>query len=154
MMDESILVWLNFFKQETPDLNDFLELLSNTDTYFLNHQYVTDIDNEDYDYFHPLGFLEEDVNKILSDDDITSYYKTRLAIAIFNGVKIDKFVKKLGSKEYLKLLELVFIYGRYDKYAIAPEKLIHIMITKNELPKDLIFDFSFIRGVESIKFVD
>lgn len=152
MYEESATIWLEFFKRNKPKLSEFIGLLQSNDKYFLNHNYKLDFDDENYEYFLPYGFLQVDFDNVIDKNDEDNYYKTRIAIAIFNDVNFKKYIEKFGKKKLTEVCEKVFIYGRYDKFEIKPEQLLTKMINLSLLPKESLFDLSFLRGVESIKF--
>lgn len=146
--DRDFNFWLSFFK-EKKDLNLFEKEIKNKDSYFLNHPLELDFDDESYEYVLPGGFLEEDFQKILDSElENKSYYTTRLAIAISNSIVFDLIKNRISSKGYIDVLEQVLIFGEYEKFNIKYEDLLFKSIKKLSLPKESLFDISFLRGIE------
>ena len=99
--DRDFKFWLNFFKQDKPNLNKFRYFLSCKDTYFLNHKPLLDFDDEDYEKTKTNGFLEFDIqNVLLNENPKDKYYKTRLAIAIYHNIDLEIFKNTLSKEKF------------------------------------------------------
>lgn len=147
-MDESLKYWVDYFKLDKPDLSTLSQQIKENDTYFLNHKYVTDFDDENFYLFYDCGLIEHDILKVLKEEDLEHYFKTRLAIFFFNNIGINNYRNKVSKKDYLFILESVFVKGLYQNYEIPSEKLIQILINNYNLPKNEVFDLCFLRGLE------
>lgn len=150
-MENDLNFWIDFFSQTKPDLESFSKSLETKDCYFLNHKHIADFDDPNYGIFYDTGFLEQDINFILKDEDEDSYYKNRLAIAFSKDININSYATSHSKKDYLKLLELIFVFGKYNNLGIESETLIQKMIINLSLPKNYLFDFCFLRGLELSK---
>lgn len=153
--DRDFSFWLNFFENKK-NLTDFVENIQKKDSYFLNHGMALDYDDELYEKIRPYGFMEEDFqyllywNKKESEDNDSEkfYYHTRICLALFAGVDFDDIKERFGEKKYLQILETAIVYGEYDLFSVEYEKLIALLIKKGIVPKNSLFDLSFLRGVE------
>ncbi len=146
--DRDFKFWLNFFKQDKPNLNKFRYFLSCKDTYFLNHNPLLDFDDEDYEKTKTNGFLEFDIqNVLLNENPKDKYYKTRLAIAIYHNIDLEIFKNTLSKEKFEFVLERVLIDGEYEYFSIPFEKLLSLIIKKEWVPKDVLFDWSILRGM-------
>ena len=146
--DRDFKFWLKFFEQDKPNLNKFRYFLSCKDTYFLNHNPLLDFDDEDYEKTKNNGFLEFDVqNVLLNENPKDKYYKTRLAIAIYHNIDLEIFKNTLSKEKFEFVLERVLIDGEYEYFSIPFEKLLSLIIKKEWVSKDVLFDWSILRGM-------
>ncbi len=147
--------WLEYFSNKSLSHNHltlFKEAIKVKDTYFLNHPLELDFTNELYDKVRPGGFLEEDFQKLIDEDpkekESNEFYKTRISIAIFFGITFDLIKKRIGEKNFNKIIESSLIEGFHENYEIPFEKLLSKSYKNGLIKKEEIIDISFLRGVE------
>ncbi len=146
--------WLEYFGNKNlnhDNLNLFKESIQVKDNYFLNHPLEVDFTNELYHKIRPGGFLEEDFQKLIDEvpeeKEANDFYKTRIAIAIFFGMKFDLIQKRIGVKNFKDIIESSLVEGFHENYEIPFEKLLSKAYKSSLVTKDDIIDLSFMRGV-------
>ncbi len=145
--DRDFNIWLNFFEKKM-SLTKFISLLNKKDTYFLNHPLEVDFDDELYPKIRPGGFIEEDFQLILANQNPKDvYYKTRLALFLSKGLDLSLVRNRIGDDNFYEVLEKTLIDGHYEEYDIKFENLISTVMNKYELPRSSLIDISFLRGV-------
>jgi hypothetical protein len=146
--DRDFKTWLMFFDSKKPSLTKFINLINKKDPYFLHHPLDLDFDDELYEKIRPGGFIEQDFQEILANENPKEiYYKTRLAICLTLGLDLSLIKNRIGEENFYSVLEKCLIDGHYEEYNINFEKLISLAITKYQLPRTSLIDISFLRGV-------
>jgi hypothetical protein len=146
--DRDFKTWLMFFGKKKPSLTKFMHLIHKKDAYFLHHPLDVDFDDELYEKIRPGGFIEQDFQQILANENPKDvYYKTRLAICLTLGLDFSLIKNRIGEENFFSVLEKCLIDGHYEEYDINFEKLISLVITKYHLPRTSLIDISFLRGV-------
>ena len=145
--DRDFNIWLKFFEKKM-SLTKFLSLLNKKDNYFLNHPLEVDFDDELYPKIRPGGFIEEDFQSILANENPKDiYYKTRLALFLSTGLDLSLVKNRIGEDNFYAVLEKALIDGHYEEYGIKFENLIAVVMDKYALPRTSLIDISFLRGV-------
>lgn len=146
--DRDFKTWLMFFSQKRPSLTKFIQLINKKDPYFLHHPLDVDFDDELYEKIRPGGFIEQDFQQVLANENPKDiYYKTRLAICLTLGLDFTLIKNRIGEENFYSVLEKCLIDGHYEEYNINFEKLIALVIKKYDLPRTSLVDISFLRGV-------
>lgn len=141
-------VWFQFFKQQEGSLIQFIRLLKKKDFYFLNHGISLDYDDEKNEYCFPEGFLEKDIIEIIHNENPkNTYFKTRLAIALFFHIDLSNIQEKIGKEQFELVIEKTLIDGEYEQYGIEFSKIIQIVLEKKYISRNSLVDISFFRGV-------
>jgi hypothetical protein len=146
--DRDFNIWLDFFSKSKPSLTKFSSYLNKKDTYFLNHPLDVDFDHELYSKIRPGGFMEQDFQEILANENPKEiYYKTRLSICLLKGLDFSLVKERIGEENFYSVIEKSLIDGHYEEHGVEFEKLIAVALAKYDLPRTSLVDISFLRGV-------
>lgn len=149
MDDRDLNYWLDFFQEEKGDLTVFKKSLKQKDLFFLNNQINLDYDDENYGIAYPSGFIEKDFQEILKDENNEDrYYNTRLAFIIDEEISLEEIKNRFGEKKFIKVIESVLIFGKYENYGLDFIDLLKKAIKKKYISKENFGDVAFLRGVE------
>ncbi len=149
MDDRDLNYWLDFFQEEKGDLTIFKNALKQKDLFFLNNPINLDYDDENYGIAYPGGFIEKDFQEILKDENNEDrYYNTRLAFIIDEEISLEEIKNRIGEKKFIKAIESVLIFGKYENYGLDFIELLKKSIKKKYMPKENFGDVAFLRGVE------